>query len=698
VPSKTNFTADKEYIHYQLDRYFAEKGADLLPRFDLSDEQFKIGYTGSQFDPTTKLPAPDSPDEAYRKKVIATVTEEVNNLKTQRTNFEEHFERRANDTLNAMLDKSQEQLEKDRERYGAKETGWIFKDYSLNKSADTVGLGDYAKRLQAKQQKFMEVAGAHTPARGELPAAGVPDGPPDPALLKRQADIEAQQAAVAPIEAEYNELRKEAEQKHPLLLSYQLDLQGRDTPRHLAALANDTGEARAAHVITTINDKLENIAKTRKMSSEEKTRIWKLERVVGPTHNLPDVQTRVPWSPALRKEVVEDKVLATELSQEFQDVAIGAVTFAIGLIAAIPTAGASMGVVAAAGTATATGLAIDAVLLKQAVKEYQFESAASGTNYNKAEAISQDDPSLFGLAFQFLMTAIGAAMALSEARSMITRVSRLRSEALGVKAAKMAAEAELAKRLEAQYRQALAEMERAANEVKPGAGKALVAEVEAEANPAARTRRTVGGPDAAPDTVKNSLPPVPNALMHGPDGKSMTRAEAYSQYHQQIELNPNREYAIVRRGQSDEFAVIIGESQEVKIPQEFPLGWNYETHYHPNFEWLDPKMKMIRESNFHARIPSTDDMQGAMVASTQNKTSWMERLDWRDPDRNKTTMYRTTFGHNPGADKPFWTQYPIGTNAMSPRMEFASLKDYDAWFNSLGNAHPLPAVRTPPRR
>jgi hypothetical protein len=510
--------------------------------------------------------------------------------------------------------------------------------------------------------------------------------------------MEAQRAAVEPIETEYNTLRKEAEQKHPILLSYQLDLQGHDTPRHLAALANDTGEARAAHVVTTINEKLENIAKVRKMSSEDKTRIWKLERVVGPTHNLPDVQTRVPFSPALRKEVVEDKVLATELSQEFQDLAIGVVTMAIGLIAALPTGGASLGVVAAAGTATATGVAVDALLLSQAVKDYQFDAAASGSHYDKAQAISQDDPSLFGLAVQFVMTVVGARMALSEARSMLAQVSRLRSEALGLKAAKMAAEAEMANRLQVQYQQALAEMERAANGMKPGAGKTLVAEVEAEANPAARTRRTVGGPDAAPDTVKNSLPPVPNALMHGPDGKSMTRVEAYSQYHQQIELNPNREYAIVRRGQSDEFAVIIGESQQVQIPKEFPLGWQYETHYHPNFEWLDPKMKMIRESNFHARIPSTDDMQGTMVAATQNKASSMERLDWRDPDRNKTTMYRTTFGYNPGAEKPFWTQYPIGTNAMSPRMEFASLKEYDAWFNSLGNAHPLPAVRTPPKK
>jgi hypothetical protein len=185
--------------------------------------------------------------------------------------------------------------------------------------------------------------------------------------------------------------------------------------------------------------------------------------------------------------------------------------------------------------------------------------------------------------------------------------------------------------------------------------------------------------------------------MEGPGGKPMTQADAFSQYHQQIEANPDREYAVLRKGKSDQFCVVIGESKSVQIPAALPEDWTFVTHYHPNFEWLDGRMKQMVESNFVARIPSPDDLKGAMARSRGQ--SVMERVDWRDPSRNSTTVYQTTYGYNPAVGEAtkgsYWVQYPNEMGGMSPKLEFKSFADYETWFDGLKPAGP-PTLRTPP--
>ena len=690
VQSQVLLSESREHVRHQLENYFAHKGVDLLDRFNLADDQFKLGYTGSSLDPTTKIPAPDSPEEAYRRRVVALTVAEIGLLKQQRAAFLDYFQRRANDTLGTMLDKSKEQIEADAKRYGASVKGWIFKDYSLAKNEETAGLADVAKQLQVKYQQYMEVAQEMAPMRAELPPGGPPNAAAADDYKKRMEAIEAQQKKLEPIEADYGTTRKQAEGKHPILAAYQLDLLAHDTPRHLAALASDTGEDRAKHIVTTINDKLENIKTVGIKANEDKTRVWKLERVVGPAKKLPDMQSNSPLNAGMRDAVVSDKVLSVQIDEEFRAAAIGVVTMAVGLLAALPSGGGSLAV-AGAATAGAATAAVDVALLGQAVKDYQFESAASGSAYDKANAISQDDPSLFWLAMQFVLTSIGASMAVSQAQSAFVKIAQLKSEALGLKAAKMAAEAEQANRLAARYGEKLTELENAGEKLKNGAGQQLRQEVEAAET--ANVRRTGGTPD--PDAPVN--PQLKGALDTAPSGRKMTAADACSEYHLQIEANPNREYAVVRKGETGRHAVVIGEQSEVKMPALFALegDWEFVTHYHPNFEWIDPKMMKIRGSNFHARIPSVKDMEGAVeAAARRNNKPFMERLDWRDPDRAKSTVYQTTYGYNPGAKRPYWVNYPNEMGGMTP-MEFADMAGFEGWWSTLERAGPQ-TIRTPP--
>lgn len=178
-----------------------------------------------------------------------------------------------------------------------------------------------------------------------------------------------------------------------------------------------------------------------------------------------------------------------------------------------------------------------------------------------------------------------------------------------------------------------------------------------------------------------------------------SQADAFSEYHLQIDANPNREYAIIQRGQSGDYAVIIGNESSVVMPANMASEWRIKTHYHPNFEWLNTKLKKISGSNFKARIPSPDDMLGASSASTMGgKVPVRERLDWMNPDLEvgvkHKTVYSTHFGFEPGPPEVWWVEHASEMGGMAPRKSFNSVKDYTTWYNSLEEAGP-PTVRNP---
>jgi len=90
-----------------------------------------------------------------------------------------------------------------------------------------------------------------------------------------------------------------------------------------------------------------------------------------------------------------------------KDIAIGAIGLALGIIAAVPSAGASL----AAGAAVAGG-ALSTYSLFNSIKNYQLANATANTDPDKARVLSQEEPSLFWLALEIVGTVgdIGAAL------------------------------------------------------------------------------------------------------------------------------------------------------------------------------------------------------------------------------------------------------------------------------------------------
>ncbi len=97
---------------------------------------------------------------------------------------------------------------------------------------------------------------------------------------------------------------------------------------------------------------------------------------------------------------------------------LGALTIAVGLLAAVPTGGLSL--LATLGAVGAAGLSVKQ--FADSLEQYNIGTAAAGTAINSAAVISSDDPSLLWLAVDLAGAVIDAGAALKAFRSIATAV------------------------------------------------------------------------------------------------------------------------------------------------------------------------------------------------------------------------------------------------------------------------------------
>lgn len=192
---------------------------------------------------------------------------------------------------------------------------------------------------------------------------------------------------------EYNLARAEAESQFPVLAAF---AQANDAAA-LESIAGGAGGSAAATINEVLSEKLENIKKVRGELAEDPALIWKLDPVleatlVGMGYTRQSIQSGFITA---RKDAIErDRSLI--------EIGLGLIALGLGIIAAIPTGGLSL--VAAAGVAAAgLGAAgISGYLAFEHLQEYQFLHAAAGSDFDKARAISSEDPSLFWVALDIV--------------------------------------------------------------------------------------------------------------------------------------------------------------------------------------------------------------------------------------------------------------------------------------------------------
>ncbi|HEU0015521.1 MAG TPA: hypothetical protein VFQ45_17695, partial [Longimicrobium sp.] len=186
------------------------------------------------------------------------------------------------------------------------------------------------------------------------------------------------------------------------------------------------GPNRAAGALNReVNRTLGNIAQVRAGLESGELKVWKLPNIVGLT------KQRMGIAPgSYGEKVVDAKVQAVVDDAQWTALALGALAIGLGLLAAIPTGGSSVAAgVAFAGAAGAAG--VSGYMAVEHLREYQLQAAANATDFDKARAVSLEEPSLFWLALDI----VGAVTDLHGALAAFRALRPLVREALAARRA-----------------------------------------------------------------------------------------------------------------------------------------------------------------------------------------------------------------------------------------------------------------------
>ncbi|MGF6870982.1 DUF4157 domain-containing protein [Paraburkholderia sp. MM5477-R1] len=225
-----------------------------------------------------------------------------------------------------------------------------------------------------------------------------------------QYDSIGEQIKAARVEVDH--VRAENEGNFPILAAYAAE--GKANTAALAAIAaNPIGGEGAASLTRAVDDRLDNIAAVRNGLDNDRVDVWRSPVIVGGTKRKLGVEPGSWQDRAVEDRRNEGKPFGLE------DALFTAVAIGLGLIAAIPTAGASFGVAVAVATAEAATVGISAYGVASALQEYQLEKAQTGTDFDKAQAISQQDPSLLWLG----VSIVGLALDVKDSARIFSEVA-----------------------------------------------------------------------------------------------------------------------------------------------------------------------------------------------------------------------------------------------------------------------------------
>jgi len=419
------FTADMDEERSHLEGYLEDHGLEALqgigPRFEA--ELQRLRYVNSPDYLSDVSGVPDWVETNHRhldqmqlaapvfRSCLAGVIRESNQ-------FLSAADAQAHAVLEEMLTSSTDRITSERDRYGLANHptsrtvqrhvgGGDFNDvtivtphYSMATNNATRGMAAAASRLAAKVRSVRSLMDARN---SQMPIAG--------ATVPTEATMAAYTAADDRVKAavgEYNVMRFTAEADYPILAAYTpLDTTGTyyvdQTISKLDAAAHGSSNQLAGTLYDETQEKLDNIARVRQAVADGDLNVWKLPSVVSLTGQ------RVNMLPLLMQaRLINDKVHAAESEGEILNIALGVLAIALGALAAIPTGGGSL----AAGVAVAAGLgsaALGTYFALEHIQQYAIEAAANGTDFDKARAISQVEPSLFWLAVDIIGALGGAA-------------------------------------------------------------------------------------------------------------------------------------------------------------------------------------------------------------------------------------------------------------------------------------------------
>lgn len=338
-----------------------------------------------------------------------------------------NFEMHALNTMNEMLFDSERKLYAESEKYGIKTEGvkasTFLSDSTTTPGAPSGGGTTYSLTENMQTEALRDAARAMWPHRNELDDLNAKR---DKLMVRQVSNNEGPMPRYAITDqAQYDELsRKITEKTKAYEVLRVKNLAGFPI---LAAFAGQGGAADLQQISQggtgagntvggLITKQLENIEKVRVGLYSESLEIWSVPTVINGT------KLQLAFVPGtLGAKLVDDEMQTIAITNTLVQIAVGVVAIALGLVAAIPTAGTSMGVGIGVATANIGSAALSAYMAGTALQNYEMAQAMNGTDPDKARAISQSDPSLFWLALDI----VGAVLDITQALRVFNQLASM---------------------------------------------------------------------------------------------------------------------------------------------------------------------------------------------------------------------------------------------------------------------------------
>lgn len=407
-------STDHAFVRYQLEAYVGAKG------------DAETGYFRNRFVLFTMSASPaygkalPAGEWERRREVLTVIDAELAALRGDNQTFLGEFEQLGLYTVREILGASEERVRAAATEYGIteeqvsviRETGrergkiWERVDTTVHHMGDsptTRDLGaaatalvaklDEIAALRAEQEKYVQ----HVSTRCGLRGMEICD-------YDRITDTAAHAAAakrISDAERQYEILRAAKERDHPILAAFN------DKRQELRTLGGGPSDRAAETMSSVIAARLKNIDKVWEGLGDGDVKVWKLPSIVRIASSKMHIE---PGS--MQARVIADKIKEVESDEFWSNLGISVLAIGLGLLAAIPTGGSSL-VAGVAVAGAVGGAALSTYVAYEHYQEYELAAAQAGTDFDRARAISQEDPSLFWLALDIAgaILDVGAAIA-----------------------------------------------------------------------------------------------------------------------------------------------------------------------------------------------------------------------------------------------------------------------------------------------
>jgi hypothetical protein len=368
---------------------------------------------------------------AFAHEVLGTLEDALRTVQSAAKTFKADFTNMAKNTLDAMLADSEKRINEEKEKYGLAETHVSVDEmnmgvggnnagqmmpatygsvtqYSMNNDLRTQGMAGAARDLSAKRGEIAELQQRRAALDSSAGASSGSGGPGS-----EDAEIEAQRAEaekrsqildfdrqIEEKELQLKILRQMYETKYPILAAFATNSgdsfsDDQKKLQDLDQVGSGPGPETTALLLSVIEERLTNITKVRD-GFPEKGDVWKLPTVIAAALQVNG------YSPDSFEGALASGYM-DEANDDFTGLVLTVLSIGLGLALAIPSGGASIGVMAASGAV----VALDIAQIYRDVEKYELQVAAANTDFDRARSVASEEPSLFWLALSIVVTVAG---------------------------------------------------------------------------------------------------------------------------------------------------------------------------------------------------------------------------------------------------------------------------------------------------